>query len=80
MLIYKRGDRIPSEQRDHRFFFNGQPSAIALKKYWRLLPDGSPDPACKPYRRRWEIEMQHRAYPGLGAYLVDAVPAGRPKK
>ncbi|MGL5059044.1 MAG: hypothetical protein ACRC62_03600 [Microcoleus sp.] len=76
-ITYKRGDRIPPELRDDRFIYKGSPSAAALKKYWRLLPDGSPDPDCKPYRSRWEIDLHHRADPALGHYLVDADPPGR---
>jgi hypothetical protein len=77
VIIYTRGDRIPEGKRDRRFFYDGRPSAIALKKYWRLLPDGSPDPACTPYRRRWEIDMHHRAYPEMGEYRIDADLPGR---
>jgi hypothetical protein len=77
MIIYTRGDRIPPEKRDRRFIHNGNPSAAALKKYWRLLPDGSPDPDCKPYRGRWEIDLHHQADQSLGAYQIDADPPGR---
>ncbi len=81
MLIYKRGDRIPPalREQDDRFLHNGQPSATALRRYWRLQDDGSPDPSCKSYRAIWEIDLHHRAYPELGVWRVDSAPVGRPK-
>lgn len=79
MLVYTRGDRIPAELRDDRFTYQGETSAIALKKYWRLLPNGQPDPACPPYRAKWEIDLHHRAYPELGEYRVDVGAVGRPR-
>jgi hypothetical protein len=77
MITYTRGDRIPPEKRDDRFLHKGKPSAAALDKYWRLLPDGSPDPSCKPFRRVWEIELTHKAYPWLGSYRIDTDGPGR---
>jgi hypothetical protein len=77
MIIYTAGHRIPEGKRDRRFIHKGNPSAAALKKYWRVLPDGTPDPNCKPYRGRWEIDLHHRADPTLGEYQVDADPPGR---
>lgn len=80
MVTYTRGDNIPPEKRDWRFVYKEKPSANALNKYWRLLPDGSPDPCCAPFPRRTAIEMLHRAYPKLGEYKIDSKKVGRPKK
>lgn len=79
MIIYKRGDRILPSNRDSRFAWNGAPSALALKKYWRLLPSGAVDPACKPYEHRWMIEQHHADQPDLGKYRVEVERVGRRK-
>ena len=80
MLIYAKGNSIPEDirEREPRFIYKGKSSATALKKYWRLLPNGEIDPGCKPFNSRGEIELLHRAYPELGAFRIEARRVGRP--
>lgn len=82
IITYARGSNIPLEIRSHdpRFTYKGNPSASALRRYWRLLGDGKPDPNCKPYRAIWEIDLHHRADPNLGSYVIQSSPVGRPKQ
>jgi hypothetical protein len=78
VITYARGDRIPEALRDRRFLYKGKPSANALKKYWRVLEDGRPDPNCSPFLRVCEIEILHTLSPSLGQYRIDSGKPGRP--
>lgn len=78
MLTYTRGDRIPEALRDRRFLYQGKPSTNALKKFWRVLEDGSPDPDCPPFLRVCEIEILHTLNPLLGEYKIESGKRGRP--
>jgi hypothetical protein len=53
MKIYQRGNLFPPE-------ITAKMSGEGLKKYWLLSPDGTPDPSCKPFMRKWEIELAHK--------------------
>ena len=76
MHIYKRGDRIPEALRDRRFFYKGNLRPHSLRKYWRVLDDGRPDPDCQPFLRVCEIEMLHAA--AGGEYRIESGKVGRP--
>jgi hypothetical protein len=78
MIAYTRGDRIPEALRDRRFLYKGKPSTNALKKFWRVLEDGRPDPNCQPFIRISEIELLHASSPSLGAYQINSGQVGRP--
>ncbi|MFA9202107.1 MAG: hypothetical protein ACEQSC_00980, partial [Candidatus Nanopelagicaceae bacterium] len=73
--VYVRGNLIPPEKRDRRFFKNDVLQEVALRKYWRLLDDGSPDPNCKPFLRKFEIELLH-CYPHMGPFKIMVGPRG----
>ena len=81
IITYARGSSLAPEIRsqDSRFSYDGKPSATALRRYWRLLSDGRPDPECKAYRAIWEIDLHHKADTSLGENRIQTNPVGRPK-
>lgn len=75
MITYMRGDRIPEEKRDRRFYNpDGSPRPTYLLSYWRVLPDGSPDPHCEPFRTKKLVEMFHRCPPILPYQILSDKP------
>jgi Meiotically up-regulated gene 113 len=75
---YVRGSQILPSLRDSRFFYKGELSLNALKKFWRVLENGMPDISCEPFVRRSDIRAFHDLNPSLGAYQIDSVQVGRP--
>jgi hypothetical protein len=79
LKTYQRGDRIPEHLRDHRFYTKeGTESSYAMKKWWLLRNDGSPEPNSKPYPAVWQIEWHHRSDPSLGEFQILKGEVGRP--
>lgn len=70
MKTYQRGNLFPDE-------VTATMSGEGLKKYWLLSPDGTPDPSCKPFLRKFEIELAHKL---TGEpYQIITGKRGRPK-